>query len=206
MTAWSALGNHAWDANGMAPCYKKFQRFDPASDATKEVLATKYKNEVPVGTEGPLSVTYPDVYGPFTGAWMEILEKLGWGNTNDPMSGDKIGAFHTGIAVHPKTKTRGYPATAYYNEVSKRPNLQVLLETHVEKVLFRKEAGSPVVATGVLARTKDGEIHEIAAKKEVILAAGALQPPQILELSGVGQRELLERHNIPVVMDSPGVG
>lgn len=205
--AWSALGNHGWDADGMVQYYRKYQRFTPASDATKEMLEMSYDNRTALGTEGPLPVTNPDVYSAFNGAWMKTFDKLGWGNANDPMGGEKIGAFHTGITVDPKTKARGYAATAYYNtEVSKRSNLQVLVETHVEKVLLIKETDDSVVASGVLVRTKDGEQHEIAAKQEVILAAGALQSPQVLELSGIGQKELLQKHGISVMIDSPGVG
>ena len=63
-----------------------------------------------------------------------------------------------------------------------------------------------VVATGVNIQTVDGAHHELTAKKEVILSAGAIQSPQVLELSGIGQKDLLEKHKIPVVLDSPGVG
>lgn len=205
--AWSALGNDGWNADGLAPYYRKSQTFTPAVGETKELLAIDYHDETAHGTDGPLPVTHPDVYSPFNSAWMETFGKLGWTNTDDPVNGEKIGAFHTGIAVDPKTKTRGYAAPAYYSaEVAKRPNLQVLVETHVEKVLLSKDADGSVVATGVRVRTKDGEKHDISAKKEVILAAGALQSPQVLELSGIGQKELLQKHNIPVVIDSPGVG
>ncbi|GME24669.1 putative aryl-alcohol dehydrogenase protein [Neofusicoccum parvum] len=205
--AWSALGNDGWDADGMAQYYRKYQRYTPASGETKELLAIDYQDEAADGTDGPLPVTYPDVYGPFNGAWMKTFGELGWGNTNDPRKGEKIGAFHSGVAVNPETKMRGYAAPAYYTaEVAKRPNLQVLVETHVEKILLGNEADGSVTATGVRVQTKDGERHEISAKKEVILAAGALQSPQVLELSGIGQKELLEKHGIPVVIDSPGVG
>jgi choline dehydrogenase-like flavoprotein len=55
-------------------------------------------------------------------------------------------------------------------------------------------------------RTNDGAHHKIFARKEVILSAGAIQSPLILELSGIGKKELLEKHGIPVVLDGPGVG
>jgi choline dehydrogenase-like flavoprotein len=62
------------------------------------------------------------------------------------------------------------------------------------------------VATGVEVRTKDGAHHEILAKREVILSAGAIQSPQILELSGIGRKSLLEKYGIPLVLEGPGVG
>jgi choline dehydrogenase-like flavoprotein len=145
------------------------------------------------------------VYGPFQASWAKTLDKLGWCNSDDPIEGEKLGTFACGLSIDAETKTRGYAASAYYNQdVSKRPNLEVLAETSVEKILT-KNSGSSVEATGVRVRTKDGT-HEIFATKEVILSAGAIQSPQILELSGIGQKELLEKHGIPVVLDSPGVG
>lgn len=153
-----------------------------------------------------MPVTIPDVYGPFQESWVQTLDKLGWCNTDDPIEGEKLGTFACGLTIDAETKTRGYAASAYYTpDVAKRPNLQVLTETFVEKILTKTENGS-VVATGVRVKTNDGAHHEILASKEVILSAGAIQSPQILELSGIGQKEVLEKHNIPVVLDSPGVG
>jgi choline dehydrogenase-like flavoprotein len=74
------------------------------------------------------------------------------------------------------------------------------------KKILTKNADGSVVATGVRVQTNDGAHHEIVARNEVILCAGAIQSPQILELSGIGQKNLLEKHGIPVVLDSPGVG
>lgn len=151
-------------------------------------------------------MTIPDIYGPFQVSWSKTLDKLGWCNSDDPIEGEKLGTFACGLTIDPETKTRGYAASAYYTpDVAKRPNLQVLTEAFVEKILT-KNAGDSVMATGVRVQTKDGAHHEIAAKVEVILSAGTIQSPQVLELSGIGQRELLEKHGIPVVLDSPGVG
>ena len=63
-----------------------------------------------------------------------------------------------------------------------------------------------MIATGVVIQTKDGVEQTVTTLSEVILAAGALQSPQVLELSGIGGRELLESYGIPVVIDNAGVG
>lgn len=137
---------------------------------------------------------------------MKAFDKLGWCNTDDPIEGEKLGTFACGLTIDSETKTRGYAASAYYTpEVAQRSNLRVLTETLVEKILTRIVDGS-VIATGVRICTKDGAHHEILAGKEVILSASAIQSPQILELSGIGQKELLEKHGIPVVLESQGVG
>ncbi|KAF2680047.1 GMC oxidoreductase [Lentithecium fluviatile CBS 122367] len=204
--AWKALGNEGWDAAGLAPYFRKYSRFTPPSAETKELLSIDYINEELHGKDGPLPVTIPDIYGPFQSSWSKSLDKLGWCNTDDPIEGEKLGTFACGLSIDAETKTRGYAASAYYTpDVAKRPNLEVLTETFVEKILTKNGDGS-VEATGVRVQTKDGAHVDIVAKKEVILSAGAIQSPQILELSGIGQKELLEKHDIPVVLDSPGVG
>lgn len=98
---------------------------------------------------------------------------------------------------------RSYSASAYYKPVELRQNLHVLTNSHVEKILFDKR--DPPKAIGVQ-YSLEGALKEASAKKEVILAAGALQSPKILELSGVGEAELLQKHGINVVIDLPGVG
>ncbi|KAI4641814.1 hypothetical protein J4E93_007913 [Alternaria ventricosa] len=204
--AWKALGNEGWDAAGIAPYFRKFSRFTPPSAETKELLNIDYINEELHGKDGPIPVTIPDVYGPFQASWAKTLDKMGWCNTDDPIEGEKLGTFACGLSIDAETKTRGYAASAYYTpEVAKRPKLEVLTEAFVEKILT-KASDNSVEATGVSVRTKDGSNHEIIAKNEVILSAGAIQSPQILELSGIGQKELLSKHGIPVVLDSPGVG
>jgi choline dehydrogenase-like flavoprotein len=204
--AWRALGNEGWDATDLAPYFRKYSRFTPPTAETKELLNIDYINEELHGKDGPVPVTIPDIYGPFQASWSKTLDKLGWCNSDDPIEGQKLGTFACGLTIDAETKTRGYAASAYYTpDVSKRSNLQVLTETFVEKILTKNVNGT-VVATGVRVRTNDGAHHEITASKEVILSAGAIQSPQILELSGIGQQSLLETHGIPVVLDSPGVG
>jgi choline dehydrogenase-like flavoprotein len=204
--AWKALGNDGWDAAGIAPYFRKYSRFTPPSPETRELLNIDYVNETLHGQTGPVPVTIPDVYGPFQASWVKALDKLGWCNSDDPIEGEKLGTFACGLTIDAETKTRGYAASAYYTpEVAQRSNLQVLTETLVEKILTKVVDGS-VVATGVRVRTKDGAHHEILAGKEIILSAGAIQSPQILELSGIGQKTLLKKQGIPLVLEIPGVG
>ncbi|CAN9456482.1 unnamed protein product [Alternaria alternata] len=203
--SWEALGNEGWGATGVAPYLRKFSRFTAPSAETKELLSIDYINEELHGKDGPVPVTIPDVYGPFQASWVKTLDNLGWCNSDDPIEGEKLGTFACGLSIDAETKTRGYAASAYYTQqVAERPNLEVLTETFVEKILTNVCDGS-VQAIGVKIRTRSG-VHEITAKKEVILSAGTIQSPQVLELSGIGQKELLEKHGIPVVLDSPGVG
>jgi len=95
---------------------------------------------------------------------------------------------------------RSSSATAYLRLAEKRPNLRVQTDAHVTRILFE---GSR--ACGVRYRSK-GRDQEVRAAREVIVSAGALQSPQLLQLSGVGPAALLQPLGVPVVVDSPGVG
>jgi choline dehydrogenase-like flavoprotein len=142
----------------------------------------------------------------FQGAWIKSFANLGLKTTADPKTGKSFGSFQNPASIDPTTKTRSFAATAYYSAaVRARGNLVVITETLVKKVTTEKR-GDEVIATGVVIQTKDGEEKTVTALSEVILAAGALQSPQILELSGIGGRQLLESHGIPIVIDNPGVG
>ena len=88
----------------------------------------------------------------------------------------------------------------YLRPAEKRPNLRVEVEALATRVLFEGKR-----ATGV-AYEAGGARREARAAREVIVAAGSFNSPQLLQLSGVGPRELLERHGIAVVHDAPGVG
>lgn len=155
---------------------------------------------------GPLQASFGDGHTTaLDGAWMETFANLGLRMTADPRTGRALGAFQTMASIDPSKKTRSWAASAYFGpEVRARPNLTVLSDTVVKRIVT-EGTGQDVVAKGVVVRTQDGE-KTIFVRHEVILAAGALQSPQILELSGIGGRALLEKHGIPVVINNPNVG
>ncbi|MEV6793034.1 GMC oxidoreductase [Streptomyces sp. NPDC051320] len=117
--------------------------------------------------------------------------------------------FHEGVgffdlAYHPENNKRSSASVAYLHphiEAGDRPNLRILLETWAYKVELEGAR-----ATGVRARTKDGEEILLRADRELIVCAGAVDTPRLLMLSGVGPKQDLEALGIPVVHDLPGVG
>ena len=138
---------------------------------------------------------------PMNKAW---TEDLGFPFRNDGgTDGDVFGVAWRPQSSDSKKLTRSSARTAYYNPVQNRPNLQLLLMSYVGKVQVHKGVARGVE---VYSRSNSSAKVSITAKKEVILAAGAIHTTQILQLSGIGPRELLESLNIPVVEDLPGVG
>ncbi|KAH8422440.1 GMC family oxidoreductase [Aspergillus melleus] len=205
--AWESLGNDGWGAETMAPYLRKFHTYTSPSQTTSKLLATdRYLKEHDQGTNGPLPVTLPDVYGAFNEAWDKTFEALGFYTDADPIAGRKLGAFTSLLSVDPKTGKRGYAADYCTPEVLQRPNFDLISDTMVERILLNTEANGEVVATGIQVRTKDGKQQQIAAGREVILSAGTLNSPQLLELSGIGSKEILEKHDIPVILERSGIG
>jgi choline dehydrogenase len=91
-------------------------------------------------------------------------------------------------------------ARAYLHPAMKRKNLTVKTKAHATRVLFDGER-----AVGVEFE-QSGKLKQVSARKEIVLSSGAVNSPKILQLSGIGSKELLSEHGIPVVHDSPAVG
>jgi choline dehydrogenase-like flavoprotein len=204
--SWEALGNKGWSFEELAPYYRKFHTFYPASPETHELLSLHYVDPDNQGKDGPLHVCFPSgAYGPYQQAWMSAFKGAGVGNDRDPILGGKVGAFIPPNTVDPSTYQRSYAASAYFSpDIEKRSNLSLLKTTFVNRVLLRDSDGS-LEAYGVECRTEDGSTNNIYAES-IILAAGAFHSPLLLESSGIGSRQVLEQHGIRVLKHLPGVG
>ncbi|KAK3291866.1 uncharacterized protein B0H64DRAFT_242093 [Chaetomium fimeti] len=205
--SWAALGNPSWNYDALVPYFRKFATVHTPPQSARDLLGLTYLNEGLAKGDGPIHVSFSEGYGVTNKAWLKTFADLGLEIAADPRDGGALGAFQNQASIDPATNTRSYAATGYYTpEVAKRPNLVVLTETVVNKIIFDTTSGEDAVATGVEIITKDGQKKQVSASTEVILAAGALQSPQILELSGIGGRDLLGKHGIPVVVDNANVG
>lgn len=108
------------------------------------------------------------------------------------------------MAIDPKTWTRSYSYTGYIEPHLDRTNLKVLTNAKAGKILLRKE-GDEAVASGVQFFV-DGKEYNASAARKVISSAGSAQTPQILELSGIGDRSVLGKHGIKVLVENANVG
>ncbi|OJT05448.1 Glucose oxidase, partial [Trametes pubescens] len=121
------------------------------------------------------------------------------------LSGSVLGAWKTASVIDPVTNTRSYATNAYLLPAVGRPNLQVLTEAYVTKIVTSKSDTGEVVAQGVEFQ-HDGSTHVVHVAKEAILSSGTIKSPQILELSGIGDRAVLQPLGVPVQVDIPSVG
>jgi choline dehydrogenase-like flavoprotein len=120
--------------------------------------------------------------------------------------GSNIGMSWTPQSVDARTQTRCSSLTCYYDTVSSRPNLKLLNEHQVTEILF-EDKEDKVVAAGVKATDRNsGETFEFTADKEVIMAAGAVHTPHLLQLSGIGPKSVVEAAGIKSRVDLPAVG
>lgn len=106
--------------------------------------------------------------------------------------------------IDPRHNRRSYSAREYYEPNKDRPNLFVFTNALVSKIELEKNADS-VKATGVQF-TFNGSSYTVKANREVIVCGGAVNSPQILELSGIGSPAVLQKAGVEVIVDLPGVG
>ena len=182
---WASLGNAGWAWNDVLPYFKKLEANSRgASDLH--------------GADGPISCS--DIPGRH-----ELIEAIiaGAGSLGVPRNDDFNGARQEGVGYYQLFTRKGWrssTAVAYLKPARGRANLRVETDAHATRILFEGTR-----ATAVAYRQRGRDLVARAAR-EVIVAAGAIQSPQLLQLSGVGPAELLRRHGIGVVADLPGVG
>ena len=203
---WSDLGNPGWDWKTMSPYYEKCRTHIVPPKEVCAHLGLDYLLERNDGNgSGPIKTSHTGILeNPLGKAWADTFQTLNCGLTGDPFSGGTTGGFATATTVDPATKERSYSASAYFSPAQNRPNLHLLTGSEVEQITFDNKNGL-AVANGVVV-TKDGERQVFTPRREVILAAGTMNSPKILELSGIGNRDILQSHGIDIVIENPNVG
>lgn len=201
---WADLvGDDSYRYDEFLPYFMRHQNFTPPDSSNRFDNATPQYDDTVLGTDGKLDVIFPSYANAF-GTWVEKgLAALGMNPINGFQSGDLIGSSYSLATIEYESNTRASSETEFMRpELDKAaPNTLFYPNTLGKKVLFDDNKK----ATGVLVET-DGFVYQLSATREVILSAGAFQSPQLLMVSGIGPRELLEEHDIDVLVDSPGVG
>ncbi|KAM0559948.1 hypothetical protein ACHAPJ_003900 [Fusarium lateritium] len=201
---WAELGNSGWQWKTLLPFFKKNEKFTPpTADIKKEYGVTTDPSAH--GSSGYIDSSYSPFFWPTTKNIVKATEELDIDISVDQANGNAIGGYFCPHNLDPKTLTRS-SAQDLYSAVSQRKNLQLLSGNQVTRIVTKKN-GSSVKATGVeFAKNRDSARKTVKAKKEVILAAGSIHTPQILQVSGIGDSALLSSINVPVVVDLPAVG
>ncbi|TBU27831.1 GMC oxidoreductase [Dichomitus squalens] len=198
-----ALGNPGWNWERYFAAAKRAETFLP-SPANNFPEFRELYNKDSVGHSGPVPISFCRTVSGAELYFQKALEAHGVKTIDDGLGGSLNGTFKAAANIDPRTGTRSTAATGYIVPALDRPNLKVLTAAYVNRVLTKKE-GDDVVATGVEFE-HGGNVHVVHAAKEVILCASTVKSPHILELSGIGNRNVLEPLGIPVQVDLPSVG
>lgn len=205
MDAWAELGNKGWDWNGMAPYLKKFQTIYPPTQEVKKVLHVAHSDANIAASSGPLKASFPTRCRPLQKAWVDTFRTLGLENRSDPLDGHALGGMTSTCHISGDRHERSHAGVAFLDPVRSRKNVHIVTGALVRKIALEKQQNCLLRATGVR-YFKDGTEYQVRAKKEIILTAGVFGTPQLLEMSGIGNPDLLEEHGIEVKRANPNVG
>ncbi|KPM36920.1 hypothetical protein AK830_g9653 [Neonectria ditissima] len=189
--SWEALGNPGWNWKTMVKAMMKSETFTGKNTATY--------GSAGVGDSGPVQAVINRLIPEQQNTWIPTLNKLGIKKNLESLGGNPLGVMYQPSSVDPATYNRSYSANAYSSIYGR--NLKVLADTTVAKVTLVKK-GQQQVATGVV--LTDGT--RINARREVILSAGSIQSPGLLERSGIGMKSVLSAAGVTQVIELPGVG
>lgn len=184
---WSQLGNRGWSYESVAPYFKKLENFSRADGKVDEAR----------GTDGPLHITDTTMTNELADAFIDGGVALGYPRNPDYNNGTQDGFGYYQCTMH--KGRRWSAARGYLDPARNRANLHIQTNAHARRVLFEGKR-----AVGV-SFDVNGQARE-ARGGEIIVSAGGVQSPQVLELSGIGQADHLRSIGVDVVHDLPGVG
>src|ERR1700680_1546192 len=182
---WRQLGNAGWSFDDVLPYFRKAENNERGADEFH-------------GAGGPLGVSYLRDRHPLAVAYVEAAVQCGY-----PRNDDFNGAAQEGAGYYQTTMrdgVRSSTAHGYLKQARRRANLTVVANALTTRILFDGRR-----ATGVEYLIGNNK-HSARADVEVIVASGAFNSPQLLQLSGIGPAPLLQSFGIPVIADTPGVG
>ncbi|GFE77140.1 GMC family oxidoreductase [Novosphingobium sp. TCA1] len=183
--AWEAAGNAGWSYDDVLPAFKAVENYAGPDKPWH-------------GKGGELDVQKPRSFNPVTGAILDAAEQAGH-YRNDDFAGERKDGFGR-YDLNQRKGTRLSSARAFLHPALGRPNLTVLDETLVRRIMFDRGR-----ATGIEIE-REGLRSVLNARREIVLCAGATNSPQLLMLSGIGPADHLREVGIEPLHDLPGVG
>ncbi|KAJ5814801.1 hypothetical protein N7474_006578 [Penicillium riverlandense] len=200
---WSAFGR-GWSWPSMAPYFRRHETFDDTrTGLPSDANITNY-NAGSHGRSGAIQTSFNNWRTPLERSFIDAGKEASgiMESPRDPWGGDHLGFFSSLATVDRKTRkgTRSYAASAYLLPNIRRPNLRILTDALAMKVILQG-----TVACGVRIHCS-GQTHDISAAREVVLSCGTYKSPQILELSGIGDPNILAQAGVSCKVPLPGVG
>lgn len=186
---WAKLGNEGWGWSDVLPIFRRSEDYQHGADDFH-------------GVGGELRVEERRVNWEILDVWREAAQECGIPKIDEFNRGDNFGNAY--FQMNQRSGKRWSATRAFLDDIRQRPNLTVLTEATVE-ALTLEQNDSGLAATGVQV-LHGGQRRQITARNEVLLAAGAIASPQLLQLSGIGTADALKAHDIPIKHALNGVG
>jgi choline dehydrogenase len=187
---WASQGLRGWSWDDVLPVFKRSESYEHGADEFH-------------GGHGELRVEERRVSWEILDAWRDAAEQCGIPKIAEFNRGDNFGNAY--FQMNQRRGVRWSATKAFLRPALKRPNLTVRTGLLAERLAFEKRDGV-TRAAGVVVRSETAGTQTLRARREVLLAAGSIGSPQLLQLSGIGPAALLRERGIAVVADLPGVG
>jgi choline dehydrogenase len=186
---WRQQGNTGWGWKDVLPYFLKSEN--------NELGASEFHNN-----KGPIVVSNKKINLKMLEEFQNAAQEIGIPKTDDFNTGDNfgVGYFQFTTTRQNLLKLRCSAAKGYLNPAKKRSNLKIIVNAHVQKINF---AGKKAEGVSYYVGNK---LHTVQANKEVILSAGAIGSPHILQVSGIGDAQKLKKHGIEMIHELRGVG
>ena len=187
---WEELGNRGWAWDDVLPIFKRSENYQHGADEFH-------------GGDGELRVEERRVNWEILEAWRDAAEQCGIPKIQEFNRGDNYGNAY--FQMNQRRGMRWSATKAFLRPIIARPNLTVLTNAHTQRLVI-EDTPNGKRAAGVEVRMGSGGVLNFNASREVILSAGSIGSPQILQVSGIGPGQLLSSKGIRVIHDLPGVG
>ena len=188
---WAQSGLSDWSYERVLPYFKKAESFQHGS--------SEYH-----GSDGPLKVSKMSFSRPICDDFIEAVHSMDVPKTDDINGVDQEGAGYFHLTAH--RGRRCSAAVAYLKPIRNRQNLKIFTHAHVTRIGFNNKQAETVHFRQTQSANGNSPSQQLRARREVILCGGAVNSPQLLQLSGVGPADLLQDLNIEVICNSPEVG
>ncbi len=201
---WAALtGDDAWSWENSLQDFKAHEDHYKLDDGGDPKIGDNMRFSDTHGSGGEWRVEKQRLRWDVLDGFADAAVQSGVHRTDDFNSGDNAGVGY--FDVNQRSGWRWNTSKAFLGPAKSRQNLTVWTESQVEKLTFSKAVNGQPVCSGAIVY-QSGKSVSVSADREVVLSAGAVNSPQILQLSGIGPAELLKSHGVEIVLDAPAVG
>ncbi|SDA92696.1 GMC family oxidoreductase N-terminal domain-containing protein [Sinorhizobium sp. NFACC03] len=199
----AATGDDAWSWQNCLPDFKAHEDHYRLDNGADPKIGGNSRFSDMHGHGGEWRIEKQRLKWEILESFAEAAVEAGIPRSDDFNSGDNEGIGY--FEVNQRSGWRWNTSKAFLRPAKNRPNLTVWTQAHVERLILETDGSGRKRCAGVVVQRQGGSA-EVRARREVILSAGAIGSPQILQLSGIGPGGLLKRHGVEVVHDLPGVG